>query len=176
MSDDKKSDFEFGGGLSGAFKGLGEMLERLAKLSESADGRTQRGEFGDERSGIKGVWGVRVSTLGDTDGSGESGWRVEPFGDVQADDEDEVTVAPVREPLVDVFDEDDAVRIVAEMPGVGEEDIECDLEGDVFRMAAERGDVRYFKEILLPKSFVRPSLELNANNGVIEVLCRTRGS
>jgi HSP20 family protein len=168
MSDD---DEKIGFGLGGAFKGLGDMLERLAKLSEQADS-THGGEFGGRDKGFKGVWGVRVRHMGSADRSGGDSWKVEPFGDVRPRDESDIDVAPVREPMVDIFDEGECVRIVAEMPGISREHVQCDLDGDVLRLAAENNQKRYFKECLLPQSFERASFELRANNGVIEIICR----
>ena len=44
--------------------------------------------------------------------------KVEPFGNVTKDKESGRTVVhEVREPLVDVFEEDDHVLVIAEMPG-----------------------------------------------------------
>ena len=50
--------------------------------------------------------------------------KVEPFGNVRKDERTgRATVREVMEPPVDVFEEADHVLVVAEMPGVGAEDV-----------------------------------------------------
>jgi HSP20 family protein len=173
-------DVSFGGSLGGAFRGLVDIVEKLGELAESGEGSWEGtiggGEGGGESSGgVRGVWGLRVRSMG---GGGEGGSRgpggveVEPFGDVRERDDGSVVVEEVREPMVDVFAEEDGVHLVAEMPGVGAGDIEWSIEGDVMSLEAGRDAHRYRKELLLPRAFERPVVEVRANNGVIELRCR----
>ena len=39
-------------------------------------------------------------------------------------------VEDIREPLVDVYDEDDHVLVLAEIPGVSKKDVQLELAGD----------------------------------------------
>ena len=80
-------------------------------------------------------------------------------------------VQEVREPAVDVFEESDHTLIVAEMPGIGAEDVRLDVNGDLLTMTAERGDKKYRKEILLPASFLREKMQVSCTNGVVEIRC-----
>ncbi len=61
-------------------------------------------------------------------------------------------VQEVREPVVDIFEEEDHVLVVAEMPGVSPEDVKITVEDDLLTISAERGDKKYRKEVLLPAS------------------------
>ena len=58
--------------------------------------------------------------------------KVEPFGNVAKDAKTgRATVHEVIEPPVDVFEEADHVLVVAELPGVSDEDIKLELRDDV---------------------------------------------
>jgi HSP20 family protein len=71
--------------------------------------------------------------------------------------------------MVDVFDEGDHVLVVAEMPGVGEEDLQLELKDDVLIIAAERGEMKYRKEVLLPDTFSAGQMSHSCRNGVLEI-------
>ncbi len=93
---------------------------------------------------------------------------IESFGNVKATKAGPV-VAEMREPLVDIFDEGDEVRVVAETPGVAEKDIQIEIKGDILILTAEAGDNKYHKELLLP-SAVEPEVQRKSyRNGVLEL-------
>jgi len=81
-------------------------------------------------------------------------------------------VQEVREPVVDVFEEDNHVLVVAEMPGVAKADVQITVEDDVLTFTAERGDKKYRKEVLLPASCAKEKIEVACNNGVVEIKCK----
>jgi HSP20 family protein len=100
--------------------------------------------------------------------------KVEPFGNMNAPREarpaGESAVREVREPLTDVFEEDDHLLVVAEVPGVREQDLKIDLVGgDVLIIEAERRSARYRKELLLPRACSRDRMTIKCNNGVVEI-------
>jgi HSP20 family protein len=104
-------------------------------------------------------------------------FRVEPFGNVRRDrSTGESVVDEVREPLVDVFDEDDRLLIVAEMPGVEPEDVHVDVVGRRLTLAAERADRKYRKSIEVPEGTRRERLSVSCNNGIVEIgVAKPRG-
>ncbi|MFQ6063878.1 MAG: rhomboid family intramembrane serine protease [Candidatus Bathyarchaeia archaeon] len=72
-----------------------------------------------------------------------------------------------RSPLVDVVVEGDRVRVVAELPGVEEEDVEVRVAGREVVILAERGEIGYYKRVLLP-FMVSPQVEyFDFKNGVL---------
>ena len=73
---------------------------------------------------------------------------------------------------MDVFEEEDHVLVVAEMPGVSVEDVHITVEEDLLTISAERGDKKYRKEVLLPASSAREKIEVACNNGVVEIKCK----
>jgi len=78
------------------------------------------------------------------------------------------------EPLTDVFKEKDKLKIIAELPGVEEEDIKIEVRGDVLMISADRPDRKYYKEISLPVPVKADSLKSKYKNGILEVKLRRR--
>lgn len=150
-------------------RGLGGLLEKLTELAEAGGELARSGEIrgrGPENA-IRGIYGFTVKV-----GLGGEGVKVEPFGNIRRDEESgRSVVQEVREPAVDVFEEPDHTLVVAEMPGVGAEDVRIDVNDDVLTITAERGDKKYRKEVLLPGAFPRAKMQVSCANGVVEVRC-----
>jgi HSP20 family protein len=108
---------------------------------------------------------------------GEGGGRkvkVQPFGNIHKTHEG-VTVEEAREPMVDVFEEGDVIRVVAELPGVREADVKYTLAGDILTISTAC-DRRYHAEVLLPAPVQPEGIESAYNNGVLELkLKRAKG-
>lgn len=80
-----------------------------------------------------------------------------------------------RKPLVDVFDTDGTVQVVAEMPGIEKSDVELSVEGRNLEIHAARGDRRYNETVELPADVDEDSAKATYKNGVLEVtLKKTR--
>jgi HSP20 family protein len=164
---EKTSEGGFELGLGGILKGFGDLIERLGDLAETGDQLSRTGEIHGPGKDVKGIYGFTVKV-----GLGDDRPRVEPFGNIRKDRESGHTVVQeVREPAVDVFEEEDHVLVVAEMPGVSVEDVQITVEDDLLTISAERGDKKYRKEVLLPASFARDKTQVACNNGVVEIKC-----
>jgi len=155
---------KLGLGLGGLLDGIGNLVDLAAKLKEAGGEINKEGEidFSHLKKGMKGVFGVSVKTAvgGKT--------VVEPFGNVKKTPKGP-TVEEEREPLTDVFDEDQEIRIYAEMPGVNQEDIKLDLKEDILDISAQTGDRKYHKEILLPAKVQAETMTSSYNNGILEI-------
>ncbi|MFH1141631.1 MAG: Hsp20/alpha crystallin family protein [Chloroflexota bacterium] len=80
------------------------------------------------------------------------------------------SAAEVVEPPVDVFTEEQQVVIVADVPGVGLEDLELRVEDSVFSLAAKPLARRnYRKQVTLTAEVDPASLSATCRNGVLEV-------
>ena len=157
-------------GAGGFLAGLGTVIDQLGKLAEQAEQAggelTKTGELsvGSEKQ-LKGVYGFSVKS-----GLGEKGIKVEPFGNIRRDEAGgQVEVQEIREPMVDVFDEPEHVLIVAEVPGIVQEDVQLELHDDILVLAAEKGEKKYRKEVLLPASFSPDKMSFSCRNGILEV-------
>lgn len=155
------------GNVEGILRGLGDLVSRLGELAEKGEELKQSGVFDINTGGkdAKAVYGFSVKM-----GLGGDETTIEPFGNVRCDEQTgETTVQEVSEPLVDVLDENEYVLVLAEMPGVGDEDVTLDLAGDILTLHAERGSKKYHKEIVLPREFKTEAMERSCHNGVLEV-------
>ncbi len=73
-----------------------------------------------------------------------------------------------REPLVDVYEEAEALVITAELPGVAESDIALDFgEGEL--VIETSGDRRYRAALALPEGLDLARLEQRLANGILEI-------
>jgi len=72
----------------------------------------------------------------------------------------------VREPLVDVFEDKDAVRLYVELPGVEKDDIQLNVVGGHAEVKAKS----FFKQIALPTRDIEfDKVSANYKNGVLQV-------
>lgn len=153
-------------GVGGILKGLAELVERLGDLAEKGGELSRAGQIGNEK-GVKGVYGFSVKV-----GGAGKGVKVEPFGNIAKDKATgRSVVEEIREPMVDVFDEADHTLVIAEMPGIGPDDVQLESEGDVLTIRAEKGDRKYRKEVVLPQSFARERMKITCSNGVLKIKC-----
>jgi HSP20 family protein len=155
-------------GVGGLFKGLGDMLDLVSNLVEKAEqteesSSNQTGEFKIKGLGEKGrgVYGFSVRT-----GIGGAP-QVEHFGNIRTT-QDGPEVADIREPLVDLFDETQEILVVAELPGVLEEEIQVEIQDDVLSLQTT-GERKYAKEVLLPSTVDPASLQKTYTNGILEL-------
>ncbi len=167
----KEAKFEFGLGelsFGGLFKSLGDLIETVSKVAESGEAISKAGEIKGLGEGIKGVYGVTIRTLGGKP-------VVESFGNIRETPKGPV-VEEAREPLVDVFDEKDHIRVIAEMPGVDKDDIRIRLEKDRLHIGAETGERKFSKEVTLPAPVDPSTLASSYRNGVMEIKVKKAGA
>jgi HSP20 family protein len=155
--------FSFGGILGG----LGGLVEKLGELAEAGEKLSRSGEFEDASGKLRGVYGIHVKTgLGDR---GQQELKVEPFGSIRRKGAEKPPAEDVREPLVDVHEEEDHVLVLVELPGVGKEDVTLELAGDRLQLAARRGKISYRKEIALPERFSQDEMHWECKNGILQI-------
>lgn len=150
-------------GFGSIFKGLGDFIDLLGEMVETGEQLERSGEFrvkglGDQARGVYG-FSVRTNVGGIP--------QVERFGNIRAT-EDGPTIVEVREPLVDVFDEGQEILVVAELPGVGENEIRVEVRDDILSLETT-GERRYAKEILLSEPVDAASLRKAYKNGILEL-------
>ncbi|MBS7640813.1 MAG: rhomboid family intramembrane serine protease [Candidatus Bathyarchaeia archaeon] len=79
-------------------------------------------------------------------------------------------VAPwIRAPLIDVYVEVDRVFIMAYMPGVEEGDIRVSVSEMDIVIEAERGDIRYYRHVILPVPVIPRIISQEYRNGVLRL-------
>jgi len=161
----KKPEVSVGFGLGGLFEGIQKLVETAGKLKESGD-ISKTGEF--EIPGLgekgKGIFGFSVRTLAGDEGPSVS---VRPFGNIHKTEKG-VAVEEAREAVVDLFEEDDRIRVIAELPGVSEDAIKHEIKGDILRIWTE-GERQYDTEVLLPIAVEPDNVESTYKNGILEL-------
>jgi HSP20 family protein len=158
-------------GVEGLLSGLSGLLKTIGDLAEKGQQFQREGGLTDDKGrDVRFHYGFAVRTLNDG-----RDVQVEPFGNLQRDQQTgETVVHELREPLTDVFEESDHVKVILEMPGVQVADIKTTLDGDILSVSAERDTKRYHKEILLPGGgvFNHARTTTTCNSGVVEICCR----
>ncbi|MBI2447835.1 MAG: Hsp20/alpha crystallin family protein [Candidatus Omnitrophica bacterium] len=160
-------DIDFGLGklsLGGLFKGIEKLVDLAEELKESGGEIKKEGEIdlSHLKEGMKGVFGFSIKTA--------VGGKpvVESFGNIKKTPQGP-TVEEEREPITDVFDEKEEIRVYVEMPGVNEGDIKLDLKGDILDISAKSGDKKYHKEVLLTKKVKPETLTSSYKNGILDI-------
>ncbi len=113
------------------------------------------------------VWGFRMT-------KGPDGRpHVERFGNTPRKIDSSPNFRPSleREPLVDIIDDTDVLRVIAEIPGVSKKDIELSTTENSLLIQAESSDKKrkYLKELDLPCAIFPESALAKFKNGVLEV-------
>ena len=156
-------DIDFG--IGGLFKGIEKLVDLASELKEAGGEIKKEGEIdlNHLKKGMKGVFGFSVkSAVGGKP-------TVETFGHKIKKTPKGPTVEEEREPITDVFDEKDEIKIYAEMPGVNDESISVHLREDILEIMAVSKDRKYRKEILLPAKVKPKTLERSFKNGILEI-------
>jgi len=172
--DEKERGREKAGGenrFGSILSGLTDIAEKLSEISEKGETVNKSGEFvfPSKKGSVKGVYGFSMKTgLGGKDDA----IKVEPFGNIRKDKKTgEAVVQEIHEPLIDVFEDDDATTLIAEMPGVGPGDIKIDIRDDVLTILADKGEKKYRKEVLLRHKISREKTTVTCNNGIVTIRC-----
>lgn len=162
---------------------LGEILGAVETTLKTAGETARRGEAGDdgettrdftidsEKGPLKAKmsWRVRVGDLARSGGgaSDDAGERAEVRREESA--------KPPREPLVDVFVEDDHVLVTAELPGVSAKDVTLTRDGSTL-VIETAGATRFRAAIDLPATVPADATPSKAlRNGILELRFKTKG-
>ena len=161
----KEKDFDFYSAC--LLAGIEKFVDLAQKLQESGREIKKEGtiDLSNLKEGAKGVFGFSIKTA--TGGIPV----VEHFGNIKKTPKGP-KVAEEREPITDVFNESEEIKVYAEMPGVNEEGISVDLKGDILEIKAVNKDRQYRKEILLPAKVDPKTLAKSYKNGILEVIIR----
>ncbi len=157
-------DFHMGKfSFSDLMQGIGNFMDFISKMEEEGKGEVRReGEFTGPSGRVKAVYGLSIKEgLGGTP-------IVEPFGNVKRTAQGPV-VEEQREPLVDIFDEEDHVSVIVELPGVQVSDIHTEVKGDILMLSAANNSHKYYKEVILPKNVDVSSAQRKYKNGILEI-------
>lgn len=150
-------------GIGGVFKGIGSLLDLFSKMID--EGREEHVGLGNVSmlgGKARGIYGISLKV-------GIGGKPViEQFGNIKATERG-TEVAEVRQPLVDVLDEGERLVVIAELPGIENDEIRIELKGDILIVCAEGKYRKYGKEILLPCAVDPSGIKSSYNNGILTI-------
>jgi len=154
--------------VGGLFKGLEKLIDLAEKVEEAGGEIKKRGEIKGLGKDVRGIYGFSIRT-----GIGKRS-KIQTFGNIKAVKErkrvkPEFKIIETREPIIDLFDEKSHILIVAELPGVSEEEIKTTLKGDILILEAGEEKRKYYKEILLPSKVDPKTKKRTYKNGVLEI-------
>ncbi|MBO3804260.1 MAG: Hsp20/alpha crystallin family protein [Candidatus Brockarchaeota archaeon] len=75
-----------------------------------------------------------------------------------------------REPLTDVVEEEEVIRVIAEVPGVEKSDIKLSCSEDLLTISVDTEKRKYYKEVKLPSPVDPKSAKASHKNGILEVV------
>lgn len=152
--------------IVGSFENSETFRKRLEALNKRIEeGITRTGEIKDV-AGVKGArmrYNYSVRTLADDDFAGQN------FSNARKHTELEPTTEKI-DPLhlIDVFEEDDHFRVIAELPGVkGLDDIKLSITNNILMISVDA--TKYYREVAMPGSFKTEIAKAKYANGVLEV-------
>ncbi len=77
-------------------------------------------------------------------------------------------ILEAREPLVDVFEDEDKVTVIVELPGVDKDKIKVRIKDNKLIIKASNGQ-KYYKEVELPAKVKPETAKAKFKNGVLEI-------
>lgn len=158
--------------MSRKYKDPFDLFEELIREMEEEIERFER-EFmrvgTEEGTKVYGpyVYGFRI-TVG-PDGKP----KIQEFGNVK-NYKGKSIISEEREPLVDVIEKGDEVRIISEVPGVNKDQIKVRVNGNKVTIQAQGEDRKYYKEVELPSEVDEKSAKATYNNGVLQIILKKK--
>ena len=73
-----------------------------------------------------------------------------------------------REPLIDILEDDDTIKILTELPGIHKDDIKLYLSENMLTIDVDTSDRKYYKDLELPVDVDESSARSTFVNGVLE--------
>ena len=71
--------------------------------------------------------------------------------------------------LVDIFEEGDYLRVLAELPCIDEKDISIETDGSTITITAENETRKYLKIVRLPTRIKKSPIEFTHKNNILQV-------
>ncbi len=155
-------------------KGLLGLVDELGKLAE----KTQMTQTTQKRInfGKGGVVDFRVSSRPIKGGSSLQPASRSKIGTLIKQSSSTYAPMPLaagtikeRELIVDIFEEEDCLHVMVELPNVKENEISLDVEGNTLTIKAGTQNKEYFKKVELPATVEKKIVESSCRNGILEV-------
>jgi len=77
-----------------------------------------------------------------------------------------------RELIVDIFEEENQIKVMVELLGVQENEINLNVDNNTLTISTDTPNRKYYKKVELPTPVEKEAVESNYRNGVLEVKLR----
>ena len=161
-------------GITGMVDALRGLVEQLSAAAASAPEAASQDDQPDDPNthSVSFAGGKGRMVFGYTLKMGDKGISAEPFGNVPPNPGPKAQPAAPEpaalQPIVEVFEDGEAVVVVAELPGADPETIVCRPEGRTLHIEAT-GVRRYRKDLALPVAVRPDGQQQTFRNGILEV-------
>ena len=145
------------------FNDIYEELEKLGYLIDETIQKAAEGSSDKSPSRRNRVQGFSIKIGPD----GKP--RIYEFSSRQSRQIEEDDASDDLEPLVDIIEDDDALVVLATLPGVTKEDIDLRLTETCLTVSVETDDFEWYNEFKLPTKVNPNSARASYKNGVLEV-------
>ena len=153
------------------FKEMEEMMAKeFEELSKRAPKDLQRERTLPDGTKVK-SWGPFVYGYSVTVGP-DGKPKVREFGNFKAETrmgKPYMDVKEKREPLADVMNTDNEVKVFVELPGVEKKDIKLSGTEDKLTISVDTAERKYFKEVELPAKVDSKKATSTYKNGVLDI-------
>lgn len=150
------------------FPGLDRFIDVMADMVDNnKDEVNLRGNIKpDNKNKLTGKYGINIKLGPDsTDNINE----VKSFDQIFTKKENKPKQV---EPAADIFEDEDKVTIVVELPGVEKEDIEFSLDGNKVILTAAKKDICYMKQVKLKFTPDYNSIVESFSNSIYSVMIK----
>jgi HSP20 family protein len=158
------------------FEDMEEMMrEEFRKASEKAPKDLIRERTLPSGAKVK-EWGPFVYGYSVTVGP-EGSPQIREFGNIKPGTRmgrPRVNIREQREPLIDVFETEGEIKVIAELPGVEKNDIKLQATDENLTISVNTPKRKYHKDVKLPASIDPKQADSEYKNGVLEVTLKKR--
>ena len=98
--------------------------------------------------------------------------KIREFGNFKAETrlgKPQLDVKEEREPLTDVVDDGETIKVIIELPGVEKEEIKLSGTDDNLTISVETSEHKYFKEVQMPTKIEVKKATSTYKNGVLDI-------
>lgn len=190
-------------GMGGLFNQISELLNAVSELQEGNE-MNRTGQFRGRSGKVAGTYGFRVrkGVGGEEEDSEEQSFTAPPrrrpsssysrggsgsrYGSSSEEETNEygggsgrVVAGEEREPVIDIFEEENNITVVAEMPGINPDTIETEVQdGNKLILKASNDERKYRKELKLSRQVEEKPLKRTYLNGIFSLVlaCKSADS
>ena len=140
------------------FGSFDEEFEDMRRRMNSMFSRYAKEDFAEEDQPLIYGFSMRVGPDGKA--------QIQEFGNTNCNQIE----SGGREPLTDIVDEGNWIKVIIELPGVELEDINLNAENSTLDISVNREDRKFSKKLQLPSTVSPDSAKATYKNGVLTVI------